>query len=325
MKNSKVTKSKELIEYEKDLKQSYDKAMKLYNDLTQIAERYKAGRNIDSDIKWFHSKFNLAGLTTYKKITLQLKKINQKSKNSGSNNEIVPVLKSGISKSNIDIEKEEFEREVKKWEKRIENNIKYPKAGRLGGTIKLWGSPDAVGMINLASEKHLPLYTKDAIKINNIFDKKLDKFDDGYLLGWQSYMVDKISYQFEDFDYNLDDIKGYIFKKNSAVVKRIKNNEEFKNILLKHKNEIEKGKSFSDRFKTDYNLHNAFGSVDFFNGGLDKRGNLHLYMFDTYDFNKGENAKVEAGRRQMLKGNLKGFFSIHEIVIKKKDLEKYGL
>jgi hypothetical protein len=38
-------------------------------------------------------------------------------------------------------------------------------------------------------------------------------------------------------------------------------------------------------------------------------------MFDTYDFNKGENAKVEAGRRQMLKGNLKGFFSIHEIVI----------
>ena len=34
---------------------------------------------------------------------------------------------------------------------------------------------------------------------------------------------------------------------------------------------------------------------------------------------------IKAGRRQMMKGNLKGFFSIHEIVIKKKDLEKYGL
>ena len=328
-KKSKVTKSKELIEYEKDLKQSYDKAMKLYNDLTQIAERYKAGRNIDSDIQWFHSNFNLAGLTTYKKITLQLKKINQKSKNSSSNNEIVPVLKSGISKSNIDIEKEEFERNVKIWEDRIQKNMEHPILGRFGGTIynikNKIKSPDAVGMINIASGKYLPLYTKDTIKINNIFDKKLDKFDEGYLSGWQSYMADKISYQFEDFNYVLDDINGYIFKNSSAVVKRIKNSEEFKNIILKHKNEIEKGKSFSDRFKDDYNLHNAFGSVDFFNAGLDKNGNFHLYMFDTYDFNKGENAKVEAGRRQMLKGNLKGFFSIHKIIIKKEDLEKYGL
>lgn len=191
--------------------------------------------------------------------------------------------------------------------------------------ILQWRNPDAVGMINIASGKYLPLYTKDAIKLRNINDEKLDRFSKNNLLNWRPYMADKISYQFEDFDYDLDDIKGYIFKNNSAVVKRIKNSEEFKNILLKHNNEIEKGKSFSDRFKTDYNLHNAFGSVDFFNGGLDKRGNLHLYMFDTYDFNKGENAKVEAGRRQMMKGNLKGFFSIHEIVIKKKDLEQYGL
>ena len=138
-------------------------------------------------------------------------------------------------------------------------------------------------------------------------------------------MADKISRQFEDFNYDLEDVNGYIFKNNSAVVKRIKNNEEFKNILLKHKEQIANNKNFSGRFETDYNLHNAFGSVDFFNLGLDKKGNLHLYMFDTYDFNKGENPKVEAGRRQMLKGNLKGFFTIHKIIIKKKDLKKYGL
>ena len=110
--------------------------------------------------------------------------------------------------------------------------------------ILQWRNPDAVGMINIASGKYLPLYTKDAIKLRNINDEKLDRFSKNNLLNWRPYMADKISYQFEDFDYDLDDIKGYIFKNNSAVVKRIKNSEEFKNILLKHKNEIEKGKSF---------------------------------------------------------------------------------
>ena len=239
------------------------------------------------------------------------------------------VLEGSISKSDADIKKEEFEREVKIWENRIKSNM-TPFLGKIGGTvyniINKHPSPDAVGMINIASGKYLPLYTKDAIKLRNINDEKLDRFSKNNLLTWRPYMADKISYQFEDFDYDLDDIKGYIFKNNSAVVKRIKNSEEFKNILLKHKNEIEKGKSFSDRFKDDYNLHNAFGSVDFLNVGLDKKGNLHLYMFDTYDFNKNEtNPAVEAGRRQMMKGNLKGFFSINEIVIKKKDLEQYGL
>ena len=319
---SNISKSEETIKYEKEMKESYDKAMDLYNDLKRIADRYSKRMNINSDLQWFHNRLNSARLPKYEKVTLKLEPAKQDGIVTGGAS---TVLEGGISKSNLDIEKEEFEREVKKWENRIEKNIKHPKAGRIGGTIGMWGKSDAVGMINIASGKHLPLYTKDAIKINNIFDKKLEKFSKRNLLNWRQYMADKISYQFEDFNYDLDDIKGYIFKKNSAVVKRIKNSEEFKNILLKHKEKIINNKSFSDRFESDYNLHNAFGSVDFFNGGLDKRGNLHLYMFDTYDFNKGENAKVEAGRRQMLKGNLKGFFSIHEIIIEKKDLEKYGL
>ena len=49
-------------------------------------------------------------------------------------------------------------------------------------------------------------------------------------------------------------------------------------------------------------------------------------MFDTYDFNKNEsNPKVEAGRRQMLKGNLKPFFTIHEIILSKEEMKKYGI
>ena len=108
MKNSKVTKSKELIEYEKDLKQSYDKAMKLYNDLTQIAERYKAGRNIDSDIQWFHSNFNLAGLTTYKKITLKLEPSKQEGIVTGVTSSIQNVQ--NMYTKNINREKEQAEK-----------------------------------------------------------------------------------------------------------------------------------------------------------------------------------------------------------------------
>ena len=318
----KITKSEETIKQEKEIKESYETAMNLYNDLRRIADKYRNRMNIDSDLQWFHSRLNSARLPIYERTTLKLKHSTQNGVPTGG---AANILQGNISKSDLDIKKEEFEKEVKKWEDRIEKNIKYPRAGRIGGTIRMWNSPDAVGMINIASGKHLPLYTKDAIKIKNIFDKKLDKFRKGDLLSYRLYMADKISYQFEDFNYDLDDIKGYIFKNNSAVVKRIKNSEEFKNMLLKHKEKIMNNKSFSDRFESDYNLHNAFGSVDFLNIGLDKRGDLHLYMFDTYDFNKGENAKVEAGRRQMLKGNLKGFFSIHEIIIKKKDLKQYGL
>ena len=69
-------------------------------------------------------------------------------------------------------------------------------------------------------------------------------------------------------------------------------------------------------------FHNAFRSVDFLNSEMDNDGNLHLYMFDTYDFNAKEGPLVKAGRRQMLKGNLKGNFSIHDIVLTKDELDK---
>ena len=64
-------------------------------------------------------------------------------------------------------------------------------------------------------------------------------------------------------------------------------------------------------------MHNAYGKVDFLNSGIDNQGNLHLYMFDTYDFNKKGNFLIQAGREEMLKGNLKPFFTINDIMIPK--------
>ncbi len=82
------------------------------------------------------------------------------------------------------------------------------------------------------------------------------------------------------------------------------------------------GKDFSGGFNkyVDWNLGNAFGNADFKNKGFDKQGNLHLYMFDTYDFNPNEGGLIEAGRRLMMAGELKGFFTIHEIIIPKNEI-----
>ena len=151
---SNISKSEETIKYEKEMKESYDKAMDLYNDLKRIADRYSKRMNINSDLQWFHNRLNSARLPKYEKVTLKLEPAKQDGIVTGG---AATVLEGGISKSNLDIEKEEFEREVKKWENRIEKNIKHPKAGRIGGTIGMWGKSDAVGMINIASGKHITL------------------------------------------------------------------------------------------------------------------------------------------------------------------------
>ena len=56
---------------------------------------------------------------------------------------------------------------------------------------------------------------------------------------------------------------------------------------------------------------------------LDEKGNLHIKMYDTYDFNKNEESKlIRAGASQMEKGALKPFFTIHDIIIPKDILDE---
>ena len=46
-------------------------------------------------------------------------------------------------------------------------------------------------------------------------------------------------------------------------------------------------------------------------------------MHDTYEFNKDNHTPLnQAGRNQMMAGNLKPYFTIHDIIIPKKVLEK---
>lgn len=71
------------------------------------------------------------------------------------------------------------------------------------------------------------------------------------------------------------------------------------------------------------NLHYAFAHVDTRNGYLDKEGNLHIKVYDTYDFNKENKTPLnQAGREAMLRGELKPFFTIHDILIPKDVISK---
>ena len=133
-------------------------------------------------------------------------------------------------------------------------------------------------MLNIAQGNEDSNYTKNSTKLLNINDNNLYDYKNGEIKKFKEHIENKVQEQFKDFGYNLNEIEGRIYHDNSAPIKRIKNDDGFKEALIK--------------------------------------------KFDTYDFNANEGPLVEAGRRQMLKGNLKGNFSIHDIVLTKDELDK---
>ena len=292
-KNGSITKSEKLIKLEKDLKESYDKAMDLYRDLKRIADKYKSHMNIDSDIYWFNSRLNDAHLTIYKKATLELTPIEQDG---------VPTGGAAI----IDWGKQHV------VEYAIGNNYNidlYDYAQHKYG-------PDTAGMLDLAHENRIDKnYTKDAIKLTNWNDPRVAS-DREYLRG-------KVIKGFSYYDYDEDNVPGYFFKNYSEPSKRIANDSDFLNIIRENKHKIlSNAEDLSVSF-TSRNLHNAIGLADIRNGYLDKNGNLHVKVYDTYDFNpKEDNPFVIAGKNKMLEGELKPFFTIHDIIIPKEKLKE---
>ena len=163
---------------------------------------------------------------------------------------------------------------------------------------------------------------KDVVHIDNLNDPKVSED--------REYLEKKIKEQFKDYNFDINKIKGYNFPENSEQSQRIAQSEDFIEILKKKKKEIlEKGET-SGTFEKhgfigvlrDSNLHNAIGSFDIRHASFDKEGNLHLKIYDTYDFNAGENGLVRAGREEMKDNNLKPYFTIHDIMIPKQKVNK---
>lgn len=184
-------------------------------------------------------------------------------------------------------------------------------------TTKLLFGKDTAGMLDIShgTDMNDTSYLRDAIYLKNKNSPHIESS--------RKYLTKKLSSQFADYGFNINAIPGYFFKSNSEPVQRIINSSDFQKILKNNRSNILRNKNFSGQFANNgynykSNLHNAFGKVDFRNPYFDKEGNLHIKMYDTYDFNKTEKSiLVKAGANQMEKGNLKPFFTIHDIIIKK--------
>ena len=186
--------------------------------------------------------------------------------------------------------------------------------------------PDTAGMLDLAhGEENMNNsdYIKDTVKLKNYEDPKIKQY--------QEYFKEKIKNQFRDYGYNSKDIKGYYFNNNSEPSQRIVQNKDFRNYIKENYNELSKENITSISFPKhgpvgilkNNNFKNALGKADIKFEEVDKQGNLHLKIFDTYDFNKeAKDFLNKAGREEMLKGNLKPFFTIHDILIPKSELDK---
>ena len=316
-----ITKTENTKKYEKEIKESYDKAMSLYNDLKRIADKYNSRMNIDSDIQWFQSRLNSTKLPIYEKVTLKLEPSKQDGIATGGASPIQNVL--DMYTRNINHEKE--------FEKKYENLAKQKLAEILIGDnynpdfydhAKHKYGPDTAGMLDLAHENRNDLsYTKDAIKLTNWKDPRVASDKD--------YLRKKLMEQFSYYDFDEDNIPGYFFKNYSEPSQRIANDPDFLKKIKESKNDILNNPKGTSMGFPNYghnkksNLHFALGHVDIRNGYIDKNENLHVKVYDTYDFNPKEDSPlIIAGKNKMLDGELKPFFTIHDIIIPKEKLKE---
>lgn len=184
---------------------------------------------------------------------------------------------------------------------------------------------NTAGMLDLAhgvDNMNNPDYIKDAIKLKN--------YDDPAVNQYKEYLKEKVSSQYKDYGFKAEDINGYFFKNNSEPSKSMAESEDFKRLIKEHKQDILLQKDFSISFPKhgpigvmgDNNWRNAIGKADVKNIFIDEQG-LHLRVFDTYDFNRSATDFLnKSGASQMEKGNLKPYFSIHDVLIPKSELVK---
>jgi len=188
-----------------------------------------------------------------------------------------------------------------------------------GGNI-VFGS-DTMGMVDLAhKDRKNPDYASGAIELKN--------YNDPRIASDKEYLTKKVKEQFKDYNFNPDEIKGYFFKVDSEPSIRMSQDKDFREMIKNNKENLKNGKEFSGNFseysdKKESNWHYALGHYDVRNSYIDKMGNLRLKVYDTYDFNK-QNKSVfnQAGRRKMIDGTLTPFFTIHDIIVPKSELDK---
>ena len=288
-----ISKSKQTSNAKAEIRELYSKAKKLHNDLKYILQKYKNNLDVNCDLINYGNNLHSANLRIPKTVDLDIPQVSDTGEMTGG-------------ASIIDWGKQQCA------EFAIGNNYK-PEFYILA---KSTFGPDTAGMLDLAHEKRNDTsYEKDAIKLTNWNDPRVAS-DKEYLRG-------KVIKGFSYYDYDEDNVPGYFFKNYSEPSQRIANDSDFLNKIRENKHKIlSNAEDLSVSF-TSRNLHNAIGLVDIRNGYLDKNGNLHVKVYDTYDFNPEEdNPLIIAGKNKMLDRELKPFFTIHDIIIPKEKLDE---
>ena len=174
--------------------------------------------------------------------------------------------------------------------------------------------PDAAGMLDLAHEnRNDPTYERDAIKMSNWNDNSVSVDKD--------FLKNKVATEFYDYGFDVDTIPGYFFQSYSDPCKRIAEDPDFLATISNKTKVLDNNQDLGMGF-TESNLHYALGHVAIRNRYLDSDGNLHVFIYDTYDFNSSDTSTLSvAGRNAMMNGELKPYFTIHEVVVPKSKLD----
>ncbi len=174
--------------------------------------------------------------------------------------------------------------------------------------------PDAAGMLDLAHERRNDTsYEKDATKMSNWNDNSVSVDKD--------FLRNKVATEFNDYGFDVDTIPGYFFPSYSDPCKRIAADADFLSAISNRAKVLDNTQDLGMGF-TESNLHYALGHVAIRNRYVDSDGNLHVFVYDTYDFNSSDTSTLSvAGRNAMMNGELKPYFTVHEVVVPKSKLD----
>ncbi len=216
---------------------------------------------------------------------------------------------------------EEIIKEIKKLDINI-GNLKYKRSKSalaiftLGinfvGTLLFMH--DAAELWNIAEKKVPPNH--EYIRKNGKYYASISELKDPQL---EKKVTQKIQKQMQK-----NDSKGIVFNSNSSLAKKIQNSAKFKNFIRENKSTLIANKKLKDNsfgfhpIQTP-NLFSALHNVDLIDIHLDDKGDLHLKVLDTYDFNKNDpNKLVKAARHYQDKELIETYYTITELHIPQK-------
>ena len=114
--------------------------------------------------------------------------------------------------------------------------------------------------------------------------------------------------------YGADDSVGMIFNSNSNLSKEMANSPEYKKLFLENKNELlnyQVVKNKSGNFSSSKNLELAIRKFDVPYMFIDANGDFCTVAMDAYDFQPGEDWKIDLAAKAQNSGSARKYYTLH--------------